>query len=210
MEATVSELISSTIKSLEEGIRCHKDVEDDNGLREAFHEAGRGLSVVNQALQAAQGNSAREPQSAMNPLRVCNTKANISASIFKAVAQAPKTSRFEGYKEAVRQEGNGQTVEVLVVGMMKDVCALAENFAIQDQVKKLHETIEKLSAMKPSLPKEGPGHTFTNIGNGNQYNATDGPQNINQGGNQVTGGTFPGTVNFGSPWPQNPPFEHRN
>ncbi|RYP74286.1 hypothetical protein DL771_003107 [Monosporascus sp. 5C6A] len=184
MAATVTDLISSTIKTLEEAIRRHNDVKDDNGLREVFHEAGRGLLLVNQALQAAQRNSAKEPQSAIDPLRACNTKANISASIFKVVAQAPETSRFKGYEAAVRQKGNGQTVEVLVVGMMNDVYALAENFAIQDQVKGLREAIEKLSKMEPSLPKEGPGNIFNNYGR-EQFNAPDGIQHINKNGNQV-------------------------
>ncbi|KAF9784162.1 hypothetical protein IL306_008315 [Fusarium sp. DS 682] len=178
MATTITDLISSTIRTLEEGIRYHKDVEDDNGLREAFHEAGRGLLPVNQTLQAAQRNSVREPQSAMNPLRVCNTKANISASIFEAVAQAPETSRFEGYKEAVRQEGKGQKVEVLVV-------------------KRLHEAIKKLFEMEPSLPKEESGHNFTHFGTGDQYNAPSGTQNINKGsGHQVTGGSPPPAPNL--------------
>ncbi|KAM4066693.1 hypothetical protein HRG_000752 [Hirsutella rhossiliensis] len=82
-----------------------------------------------------------------------NTKAKMSENIFKAVPQAPQpqTSRFEGYKAAARQEGQGRTVEVLVVGMMEDVCALAEipeNGAItpgmEDQVKGLHDAIDKL------------------------------------------------------------------
>ncbi|KAM6516690.1 hypothetical protein FALCPG4_014864 [Fusarium falciforme] len=194
MAAIVTALISSTITTLEEVIHHHNDVKDDNGLPEAFHEAGRGLLLVNQALQAAQRNSAKEPQSAMSPVWACNTKANSSASIFKAVAKAPETWRFKVYEAAVRQEGNGQTVEVLVVGMMNDVCALAENFAIQDQVKGLREAIEK---MEPSLPKEGSGDTFTHYGSGDMLNAPDGTVNKSTGsGNHFPGATFSGSVTF--------------
>ncbi|KAM6529649.1 hypothetical protein FALCPG4_007778 [Fusarium falciforme] len=201
MAAIVTTLISSTITTLEEVIHHHNDVKDDNGLPEAFHEAGRGLLLVNQALQAAQRNSAKEPQSAMSPVWACNTKANSSASIFKAVAKAPETWRLKVYEAAVRQEGNGQTVEALVMGMMNDVCSLAENDAIkaamEDQVMGLHDAIEKLSKMEPSVPKDGPGHTFAHYGSGDQLNAPGGTVNKSTGsGNHFPGATFSGSVTF--------------
>ena len=201
MAAIVTALISSTITTLEEVIHHHNDVKDDNGLPEAFHEAGRGLLLVNQALQAAQRNSAKEPQSAMSPVWACNTKANSSASIFKAVAKAPETWRFKVYEAAVRQEGNGQTVEVLVVGMMNDVCALAENGAIragmEDQVNALRGAIEKLSKMEASVLNEGLGDTFTHYGSGDMLNAPGGTVNKSTGsGNHFPGATFSGSVTF--------------
>lgn len=193
---------ASTITTLEATTQHYNAVKDDKGLREAFHEAGRGLPLVERALRGAQCNLAKVPQSAMNLLEACNTKAKISASIFEAVAQGPETSRLERYKAAVRQEGKGSTVEALVVGMMKDLCALAENYAIQDQVMGLREAIEKLSKMEGSLPKEESGKTFTHSGPGDQFNTTGGTLNTSRGsGYHLPGAIFHAAVTFGSPPP---------
>ncbi|RSL38020.1 hypothetical protein CEP53_015257 [Fusarium sp. AF-6] len=207
MASTVTDLISRTITTLEAAINHYNVVKDDKGLRKAFHGAGRGLLRVKQALEAAStqlagGNLAGDLQSAMNSLEACNINAELSKSIFNAVAQAPKPSRFESYKEAVRQEGKGRTVEVLVMGMMMDVCALAENDVIKagmgDQVNGLRGAIEKLSEMEPSVPKEGSGTTFTHYGSGDQNHAI-GTQNIAKGsGPQFPGGNFNAPLHFGS------------
>ncbi|KAH7008754.1 hypothetical protein EDB80DRAFT_763872 [Ilyonectria destructans] len=188
MAATVTNLISSTITTLEAATDYYNVVKDDKGLREAFHEAG-GLNV------------AGDPQSVMDSLRECNTNAELSKSIFNAVAQAPETSRFEGYKEAVTQEGKGRTVEVLVMGMMNDICALAENGAIragmEDQVNGLRGAIEKLSNMEVSMPNEGSGDTFAHYGSGDMLNAPGGTVNKSTGsGNHFPGATFSGSVSF--------------
>ncbi|KXH63432.1 hypothetical protein CSAL01_04546 [Colletotrichum salicis] len=211
MAASVADLILSTITTLEGGLGYYNVVKDDSGLREAFHEAGRGLLLVSHPLQAAQRTSVRDPQSAMVSLKKCNSNGELVKSIFNAVAQAPETSRFEAYKEAVRQEGKGRTVEDLVVAMMQDVYALAENFAIQDKVKGLHEAIEKLLNMEPSLPKGSGGDIYTHYGSGDMYNTFGGTVNRSAGtGNHFPGANFAGSVSFGLPSPQNPPSETSN
>ncbi|KAH7370321.1 hypothetical protein BKA65DRAFT_488176 [Rhexocercosporidium sp. MPI-PUGE-AT-0058] len=203
----VTSLISSTIAALEATTKHYNTVKDDKGLREAFHEAGRGLLLVREALQGANTqldgrNLAGDPQSAIRSLQACNTKAKLSESIFKDVAQAPETSRFQRYKAAVQRHGQGRTVEVLTTGMMKDVCDLAENDAIkaamEDHVKGLREAIDKLSKMEPSVPNEGSGNSFSNFG-GEQFNAPGGTQNITKGegkGPQLPGANFYSTVSF--------------
>ncbi|KAG7402866.1 hypothetical protein Forpe1208_v016756 [Fusarium oxysporum f. sp. rapae] len=206
MAATVTELISTTITDLETA-KCHYSVvKSDKGLCEAFHEAGRGLLLVGRALQTARAqlggrNLAGDPQSGMNSLEACNTNAELSKSIFNTVAQAPETSRFECYKEAVRQEGKGRPVEVLMMGMMEHICALVENGAIragmEDQVKALRGAIEKLSKMEASVPNEGSGNTFAHCGSGDMLNAPGGTVNKSTGsGNHFPGATFSGSVTF--------------
>ncbi|KAM5349337.1 hypothetical protein ACJ41O_005842 [Fusarium nematophilum] len=207
MAATVTDLISSTITTLEAATHHYNVVKDDKGLREAFHEAGRGLLLVGRALQTAKTqlggrNLAGDPQSAMDALKECNANAELSENIFNAVAQARETSRFQRYKEAVRQDGKGRTVEVLMMGMMNDVCALAENDAInaamEDKIKGLRDAIEK-SKMEPSVPKEGSGHSFTHFGSGDMLNAPGGTVNKSTGsGNHFPGATFSGSVSFGN------------
>lgn len=204
MAATVTDLISTTITTLEAATDHYNVVKDDKGLREAFHEAGRGLLLVRQALQTGKTqlggrNAAGDPQSALDSLKACNANAELSKSIFNAVAQAPETSRFEGYKEAVRQEGKRRTIEVLMMGMMTDVCALAENCAIraemEGQVNRLRGAIEKLSKMEASVPNERSGDSFTHFGSGDQLNALGGTVNKSTGdGKHFAGATFSGPV----------------
>jgi len=207
LDGNVTSLISSTIDILKASTENYQIVKDDKGLREAFHGAGRALHIVEEALHTAKtqlnGRSlAGNPQSSMTSLEACNTKAKLSESIFKNVAQAPETARFESYKEAVQQQGNGKTVEALALGMMKDACDLAENDAIKAEmehyVNRLRDAIDKLSKMEPSVPNESSGHNFYAYDDSRQFNALGGTQNNNTGsGNQFPGASFSGAVSFG-------------
>lgn len=87
--------------------------------------------------------------------------------------------------------------------MMKAICDLIKGSAMEaemeDNIKELHEKIEELGTMEPSVPDEQSGNIFNNTGSGKQFNATGGTQNNNTGsGNQFPGATFGGTVHFGS------------
>jgi hypothetical protein len=206
MSATVTDLISTTTTNLEAATGHYSVANGDKGLCETFHEAGRGLLLVGWALQTAKTqlggrDLAGDPQSAMDSLKECNANAELSKNIFNAVAQAPETSRLERYKEAVRQEGKGRTVEVLMMGMMNYVCVLGENDAIraglEDQVNALRGAIEQLSKMEPSVPNEASGNTFTHFGSGDMLNAPGGTVNRSTGsGNHFPGATFSGPVTF--------------
>jgi NACHT NTPase-like protein len=203
------ELITRIIATLGVATKHYNAVKDDKSLREAFHGAGRGLLLVQEALEATkphlQGRQrAGDAQSA--PLKACDVKAKLSEGIFKDVAQAPETSRFERYKAAVQQQGRGQSAEFLTIGMMRDVCNLAEESTIKaamtERVKGLRDAIDKLSKMEPSIPNEGLGYAFNNFGPGDQFNAPYGTQNTTTGnGNQFPGASFSGPVSFGSPYP---------
>ncbi|KAH6981803.1 hypothetical protein BKA56DRAFT_584530 [Ilyonectria sp. MPI-CAGE-AT-0026] len=206
MAATVTDLISTTITTLVAATDHYNVVKDDKGLREAFHEAGRGLLLVRQALQAAKTqlagrDAAGNLQNAPDSLKACNTNAKLSKTILNAVAQAPENSRFDGYKEAVIQEGKRRKIEVVMMGMMNDVCTLAKDCAIraemEDQVNGLRSAIERLSKMEPSVPNERSGHSFTHFGSGDQLNAPGGTVNKSTGeGKHFPGASFFGPVQF--------------
>lgn len=206
MATTVTALISSTITTLEAATDYYNVVKDDKVLCEPFHESGRGLLLVGKALQVAKTklggrDLAGDPQSAMDSLKECNANAELSKNIFNAVAESPETSRFGRYKEVVRQESKGRPVEVLMMGMMNYVCALAENGAIragmEDQINALRGAIEKLSKMEASVPDERSSGTFAQYGSGDQLNAPGGTVNKSTGsGNHFPGATFSGPVTF--------------
>ncbi|KAG7293963.1 hypothetical protein NEMBOFW57_004024 [Staphylotrichum longicolle] len=202
MTVTFTSLFADTINAVEAAATCYKSVKDDRSLRETFHEAGRGQGLVRQALRAANSNLGdRTPTETTTELvKACHAKAKLSGGIFKEVAQAPEGSRFECYKEVVR-ERKGSTVEVLTVGMMKDMCALAEDdamkVAMEDRVVELCDAIAKLSKMEPSVPTEEAGHNLTNWGR-DQINAPGGTVNKSEGsGNHFPGATFSVSVSFG-------------
>ena len=201
-------LISSMIAILKGATKDYNTVSNEKSLREAFHEAGRGLLLVEKALKTAETqlvgrDVVEKSQRAIDSLAACGTKAKLSQSIFKDVAQTAETSRFETYRETVRRLGKENRVEVLVTGMMKDICDMAEDSvteaAMQTQVLALRNAIDKLSKMEPPLPIEQSGDVYCNSGSGSQFNAPRGTQNNNTGsGNQFPGATFSGTLHFGN------------
>lgn len=94
--ATFTDSISTTITTLEAATHHYNVIKEDRGLREAFHAAGRGLLLIGRALQTAktqlgERNLAKDPQSAIDSLKKCNTNVGLSKTIFNAVAQAPET-----------------------------------------------------------------------------------------------------------------------
>lgn len=205
--SSLTSLISSTIAVVQATRRHYSAVNDDESLRDAFHEAGRELSPLEEALQLAKSqletcDQAGCLQRAMKIFEACNTKAMLSETLFKDVAQAPMDSRFERYKMAVRREGKGNTVEVLVKGMMNDMCELANDSAVkaamETQAGILRSAIDKLSQMESSVPNEQSTNNFSHYGSGGQFFASGGTQNNNTGsGNQFLG-NLGGPVYFGS------------
>ncbi|KAM0415786.1 hypothetical protein ACHAPT_013247 [Fusarium lateritium] len=173
-------------------------VKGDTTLREAFHEAGRSLQLVQQALQESQSELPGATQKALDLIRKCNEKAEISKSLFLAVADASAGARQEAYAEAVQKRSNGETVEALAIGIATDVCELAETLAIQSHIDELRAAIDRLNNAESSLPKAKPDGVFNHYGAGNQYNAPGGVQNISKGaGNHFPGATFSNPVYFG-------------
>ena len=206
VSASVTRLLSNTLRTLKAGKKHYQIVKDDKNLREPFHEAGRAMRIVEEALQAVRTevdecDLAETPQNAMVLLEACNTKTQLFGRIFQDVAQAPEAERFEHYKTAVQQLGNGQTAEALVLEIMEDVCGLAENDTIKTEMEHhigiLREEINKLSEMGSSVSNQSSGNAFYAYGNSRQFNAFGGTQYNNSGsGHQFSGATFSGSVNF--------------
>ncbi|RYP16756.1 hypothetical protein DL765_004933 [Monosporascus sp. GIB2] len=203
--ADITDLISSTIAILRATIENYNLVKGDKGLRVAFHGAGQGIFLVEEALQTTKfqldgRDLAGDPQTAIRSLEACNIKAKLLESIFKDVAQGPEASRLERYITAVRRESKENTAEALVTGMMNDACDLANNSTIEaamkDQVKGLRDAINELSTMESSVPNELLGDSFSNSSSGRQFNNTKGTQyNSTDGGKQFFG-NFTGAVTF--------------
>ncbi|KAF5574888.1 hypothetical protein FPCIR_13424 [Fusarium pseudocircinatum] len=206
MATTATALISTTIDDLEAAVYSYRAVQSDKALHAAIHEGGRNLFLVGRALEAAKTelggqDLAGDAESTMDLLKQCKANAELSKNIFKAIALAPEASRSQRYKDVVRQEGNGRTVEVLVMGMINHVRLLAENDAvgagIQDQVNALREAIGRLSATESSMPDEASDYSFTNYGSGDMLNAPGGTVNKSNGtGNHFAGASFSGAVSF--------------
>lgn len=199
--ATLQDLISSTIAILKEAKDHYDAIENDTAVLVAFHGAGRRLPLVEQALDAvntqlAEGNLTGDPENTGKILEACKNDAELSEIIFKAVAEAPPNSRFDYYKTAVKEKGQGRMVEALVIAMMKGVCVLAENDSIKEamsvQVRDLDDAIRELSEMGTSVPTEGSGGIFNQFGSGDQFNAPGGWATKNN----LTGSNFSGNVSF--------------
>ena len=205
----VSSLVSSTISALERARKDYDVIKNDGSLRRTFHEAGRGLELVESGLQRVKTNlesktTSTDLHSTAKSLEACNAKAKRSETIYKSVAQEQQISRHERYSSVAQQQGQATTVEALSIGMMKDVCDLAASNAakglMEDELRKLHDAINDLGRMEPSVSAERERVVISNWGSGQQFNNSGGgTQSNNLGsGHQFTGATFSGTVHFGT------------
>ncbi|KAJ4183503.1 hypothetical protein NW759_017072 [Fusarium solani] len=209
LSSAVARCIQRTIGSLSSAASEHGVVKEDTTLQEAFHEAGRTLPLIQQALEESPAELQGATQKTLESLRECHVKAEICKDIFLAVADAQPEKRQEAYKEAVQKRSKGRAVEELAIGIATDVCGLGEILAIQKHVEGLRGAIDRLSNMEPSLPKAKTDGVFNHYGSGDQLNAPGGTVNKSTGsGPQFPGAAFHGSVSFGSPSPQNPPSEH--
>lgn len=199
-------MISDTINILKVATQNYQKLKDDHSLREAFHEAGRALHIVEEALQTAETQLiarglTETPTTVKNLIEGCNTKAKLSGSILEDVAQAPSLARFQRYKEAVQQHSKGKTSEALVLEMIEDVCNLADDDTLkagmEHHVEKLRAVEDSLSNMESSVPSNTSTNTFNAFGRSNQYNATGGSQYNNTGsGKSLPNATFHAPVTF--------------
>jgi hypothetical protein len=206
-DANITGLISSTISTLSTAVQEYNVINNDDGLQPAFYKAGRRLPLLVEGLQTVetQLNGRRlagDPYAAIALLEDCNAQAKQFESIVKRVAHAPENQRFELYRLAVRQQGQGKEAMALALGIMKSVRDLAENDTIkatmEGYVIRLRDAIDKLSKMEVSVPNESPGNYFYSYHNSRQFNSLGGTQNNNTGnGNYFGGASFSGTVNFG-------------
>ncbi|KAK5993795.1 hypothetical protein PT974_07232 [Cladobotryum mycophilum] len=205
MTATkASDPISGTIAVVQAAISHYDIVKDDTKLGETFHEAGRGLILIEDALRTtgAQLRALTEiPQATTTSLESCNAGATLSEVVFKEVSQAPADTRLHSYTAFVERKGRANLVETLVVGMMDDIRVLAKDCAIeaemQEQLTMLRGTIDKLTNMEPSVPIKQASHSFSNFGPGSQYNAIGGTQNnVTGNGKQFIGSNFNAAVTF--------------
>ncbi|KAL7806805.1 hypothetical protein V8C44DRAFT_338312 [Trichoderma aethiopicum] len=197
--------IASTIAVVQAAIRNYDVVKEEAKLGETFHEAGRALPLIEEALQTARILLFTEiSQAAAASLDSCSTGATLSEAVFKEVSQAPANARLQTYTTLIDRKGKSNLVESLVSGMMKNTCLFAKHCGLeasmQDQLTVLRDAIEKLAGMEPSAAVEqnAASCSFSNFGTGTQYNAAGGTQNnVTGNGKQFIGSTFQGTVTFG-------------
>ncbi|RTE68274.1 hypothetical protein BHE90_017348 [Fusarium euwallaceae] len=194
----VAHCIQRIIGALRSAASEHGVVKEDTTLQEAFHEAGRTLPLIVQALEESPAELQGAAQKTLDSLRECYVKAEICKDIFLAVADAQAETRREAYKEAVQKRSKRRTVEQLAIEIATDVCGLGEILAIQKHVEGLRGAIDRLSNMEPSLPKAKTDGVFNHYGSGDQLNAPGGTVNKSTGsGNHFPGATFSGSVQFG-------------
>lgn len=188
----VTRPIPAIIVSVEASRRHYGKVKDDKDLLTAFHGAGKALDFIDQALQAVKNYlNLNGLSSSASSLNSCKSKANVSEKIFKLVSGAPKDTRYMCYETAVQETGNGQTVEDLVLGMMKGIRDLANSSGdagMKHCAAWLNDRIMDLADMGSSLQKKVANNQFNAHDNSTQFNAPGGNQHNNiSNGFQFTG-----------------------
>lgn len=130
----------------------------------------------------------------------CKEKTLSLRTVFRRVVPKADIARLERYRLALNDLGKGCRVEILMKGVLKDVCRLvdkceivneAQTIKIVDETRaqELVDAIEQMSTIPPSFPESGSGNSINNYGSGTlNANSGKGTQNNNTGsGKQFIG-----------------------
>lgn len=188
-------LISGVIAIVEAIKTVYDAAGDASVLPKAFREVAQRLPLIRDTLRIAEGQlrgpNVDEASSAAikDAVENCKAKAEKLENIFQECVPPADASTFDRYLAALRSLGKGHKVEVLMKGLLENVQNLANNNAIKaatgEQIAKLAEAIEAVSAMEPSVPDEmiktptvtgrnvhtGTGDLYAADGNAKQFNA---------------------------------------
>ncbi|KAL2858942.1 hypothetical protein BJX68DRAFT_262465 [Aspergillus pseudodeflectus] len=201
-------LMVDIIASLGDAWSNYSKLRGDDQFPKAFHGAGRELKHVHHTLENIQSHGTFDrtviSENSVRALQACNAKAKLSAVTYAETARRHGSQRLEAYWLTVSQNGDGSTVESLVMGMVRDLQTLANvanvQATIRDSIQSLHDGVsDRLSALGSSAPNTQPPNVYNNnYGHGTQNNVSGGVQhNLTGSGNQFSGATFSGPVNFG-------------
>jgi len=161
--AEVIGIISGVIAIIDATAKIYKAANDASGLPEAFRDIATRLPLVCQTLQTVSENLNKtipdeECCEAIKPvLRRCESRATQLEKIFKDVVPHAHASRMERYTLATRTWAKGDTVELLMKGILEDVQLLASNRVAELPTQAsvaavIREAIEEVSAIPLSLP----------------------------------------------------------
>jgi hypothetical protein len=201
-------LMVDIIASLGDARSSYSKLRGDDQFPKAFHGAARELEHVHHTLENIQSHGTSDrtaiSENSVRALQACNAKAKLSAVTYAETARRHGSQRLEAYWSTVSQNGDGSTVEALVMGMVRDLQTLANvakvQATIRDSIQRLHDGVShRLSALGSSAPNTQPRNVYNNnYGQGAQNNVSGGVQNNLTGrGNQFSGVTFSGPVDFG-------------
>lgn len=192
-------LIDNTILLLSSAEKAYEKVQNDNQLKVSFHSAGEGLVDVISALQSIKpligsANSGGDIEAAETSVRECQKKAKLSKRLFVHIAEAPPNKRLHGYMTYLALQDDDQMAEILVRGMMANVCDLAKQAGVAETIKsslkKLAWAIEELDEEISKQKTNGKAGTVHHSGVGDLYSAKDAATQINNTG---TGNQYNGT-----------------
>jgi len=156
-------LISGIIAIVGAIVKVYAAATDASGLPEAFRHVAKRLPLVQETLQAAQGQlSTANPDEAfykgMKPvLEGCEDKATRLKAIFEKVIPQADAPRMDRYLLAARTLGKGDTVESLMKGILDDIQLLTGNrvtkLPTEAKIAELiRAAIQEVSAIPSSLP----------------------------------------------------------
>lgn len=197
-ENKIGNLILGAIATIEATATPYNSMIDDVNLPQAFHEVGQSLGFTKQILGTATDRLKERHLTSNYDNVVCsledgNKKAKLLEDMFKQVAAPTESSRLDCYLAILQRHGNDSAVEVLMLGLLKDISVLADSEIIDaTQSKELCDMMDKLLKVEPSVHHKGHGGKFYHFGSGPQINNTDrGTQNNNTGnGNQYHAGVM--------------------
>ena len=200
-------LISSVISIIEATKTVYDIAKDAKGQPEAFRQVAARLPLIIEILHSAEERVQALAETAQEALKLilesCKAKAENLKKTFQKVIRKDDDKWYDRYRKALGTLREGDKVECLMEGILKDVQVLAcerlTGAASDTQMKELEEAIKEMHEMPPSLPDEAGSFIQTHSGSGDNIGHTGlGTMNNHKGTGDLYHNVISGGATFGS------------
>jgi hypothetical protein len=203
--AEVIGVIAGAIGILSVTAEIYESIQEIRGLPQAFREVGDKIPLVIDTLKQVRAAARRAPEDRRavitNIVSTCERRAKTLYLILgKLQPYDESTALFDldRYVSTIRSWGKKGRVEDLLKKILEDVTLLVQNHAVnsvgEEQIRKLSQALEHVSAVEPSAPDDmleasggiqishgGTGDQYNQLGDGNVNNANHGAGNFHVG-----------------------------
>lgn len=173
-------LISGVISIIEATKTVYDAAKDAKDQPEAFGQVAARLPIVTEILRSAEERASALEETALealeHTLESCKAKAENLKTIFQEVIRKDDDKWYDRYKKALSTLGNGDEVECLMEGILKDIqvliCERLKGAAIEAQVKEIEEAINQMNEMPCSLPDDARAVQMPPVSNREDHDGT--------------------------------------
>lgn len=184
-------LITGTIKIVDKTQKIYAAYKNAKGQPKQFRSIAAKFPLILDILQHANTKAQSEKldggarNEVENHIKACKEKVEALKAIFEKVLRKDDDKWLDRYKKAVAALGKGERAEELMREIMEHIqlvaCDKLMGTATAAQIEELHEAIQEMLDMPPSIPNDGGSITQYSSGSGNNIASRVTNNNIGEG-----------------------------